>query len=172
MRRNQHSDYAQVGAVFGLLTVIEVLPVQNRGRRLCKCACGNEKIVLLRRLREGHAKSCGCLQAATRRFRVHNIPQQAHPLMRKLFTIMNTEHASIEWLARTSGVPAASIKGWRKSIGRGKRYGPKVDNLEACFLALGYRLVAQQVKDEAPEELRETTKRLRLVNYRQAENYP
>lgn len=50
-------------AVFGRLYVIcEASPSQNGGRRwLCRCECGNEKIVLSEHLRSGATKSCGCL---------------------------------------------------------------------------------------------------------------
>lgn len=38
-----------------------------RARWLCKCDCGNEKIVLLDDLRGGHTNSCGCLGDENRR---------------------------------------------------------------------------------------------------------
>jgi len=51
------------GKKFGKLTVIERF---GSGRRegvfwLCKCACGKEKIINGRSLRNGNTKSCGCL---------------------------------------------------------------------------------------------------------------
>lgn len=51
------------GTVFGRYTVIEEAP-KLRGRRamLCRCECGNEKLVWLEALRSGNTKSCGCLQ--------------------------------------------------------------------------------------------------------------
>lgn len=50
------------GTVFGRLTVIE--PARTpAGRRamLCKCECGQTKIVDIAKLRSGHTRSCGCL---------------------------------------------------------------------------------------------------------------
>jgi len=53
------------GQRFGRLIVIgRSLPnTKNRGTRwLCKCDCGNEKIILKGSLMGGKTKSCGCLQ--------------------------------------------------------------------------------------------------------------
>lgn len=49
------------GEKYGRLTVIkEVEPVGYKRRYLCKCVCGNEKIVKMNKLRDGTTKSCGC----------------------------------------------------------------------------------------------------------------
>ena len=57
------------GQRFGRLTVIEragsYVPPEGFGKAatwLCKCACGNECIVVGRCLRQGVTKSCGCLR--------------------------------------------------------------------------------------------------------------
>lgn len=56
-----------VGDVFGKLTVISeaerlVLPSgQNNRAILCKCECGNEKVIRLLHLVRGRIKTCGCL---------------------------------------------------------------------------------------------------------------
>lgn len=50
------------GQRFGRLTVIERFG--HNGKRitwLCKCDCGNEKIVIGEDLKNGSTKSCGCL---------------------------------------------------------------------------------------------------------------
>lgn len=52
------------GQKFGRLTVIK--RVENKGRNacwLCKCECGNEKIIRGDSLKSGHTMSCGCLQS-------------------------------------------------------------------------------------------------------------
>ena len=52
-----------LGKRFGKLVVIE--EAQNRNGRttwLCKCDCGNQKIVRTKELRNGDTKSCGCLK--------------------------------------------------------------------------------------------------------------
>ena len=44
---------------FGWLTVIDI--IRDSGFKcVCKCRCGNEKIVNIYKLRSGHTKSCGC----------------------------------------------------------------------------------------------------------------
>lgn len=57
------------GEVFGRLTVVERVPAKRYGetRWRCKCACGNESITTTGRLRNGSAKSCGCLHSESAR---------------------------------------------------------------------------------------------------------
>lgn len=51
------------GQRFGKLTVIELAEKDKRGecKWLCKCDCGNTKIVYGYHLRKGHTVSCGCV---------------------------------------------------------------------------------------------------------------
>lgn len=50
------------GQKFGRLTVIKYVYTKSRNAYwLCKCECGNEKIVSGANLRKGETKSCGCL---------------------------------------------------------------------------------------------------------------
>ena len=53
------------GQRFGALTVIEragsyMHETAQFATWLCRCDCGNEKIVIGTNLRAGHTKSCGC----------------------------------------------------------------------------------------------------------------
>lgn len=52
-----------IGKRFGKLTVVERAENNKRGNTmwLCKCDCGNEKIVNGTYLKAGQVKSCGCL---------------------------------------------------------------------------------------------------------------
>lgn len=52
-----------IGQKFGRLTVIRQVKSDKYGRScwLCKCDCGNEKIIGGTNLRNGNSKSCGCL---------------------------------------------------------------------------------------------------------------
>lgn len=52
-----------VGQTFGRLIVLsfEGKNKENRPMWLCKCECGNEKVVLEKNLKNGGTKSCGCL---------------------------------------------------------------------------------------------------------------
>lgn len=51
------------GMRFGRFTVISRAENNKDGRAmwLCRCDCGNERIVMGKCLRNGHTKSCGCL---------------------------------------------------------------------------------------------------------------
>lgn len=55
------------GQKFGRLTVIERAKNYKSGqsRWLCKCNCGNEKVIGATNLRRGYTKSCGCLSKET-----------------------------------------------------------------------------------------------------------
>lgn len=54
----------ETGNVYGRLIVISLSGKDNRGQCvwLCRCSCGNEKIVKGEKLRQGQTKSCGCLR--------------------------------------------------------------------------------------------------------------
>lgn len=58
----------RIGKKYGMLTVVDLaLPIITKsGKRrtawLCRCDCGNERIVDGGYLKQGHVKSCGCLR--------------------------------------------------------------------------------------------------------------
>ena|SRR5665647_690274 len=54
-------DNDLIGQKFGSLTVIEKCNTDKGIMCRCQCDCGNEKTVLLKDLRYGRTKSCGCL---------------------------------------------------------------------------------------------------------------
>lgn len=66
------------GQVYGKLTVIReaeklTLPCGQINRTvLCKCSCGNEKVVRLAQLIRGRVKSCGCQLHGWSRTKLHN----------------------------------------------------------------------------------------------------
>ena len=61
----------QIGIKYGRLTVLEyfgikVSPCGTKNELYnCGCECGNEKIVMIKNLRKGNTKSCGCYKAET-----------------------------------------------------------------------------------------------------------
>lgn len=63
------------GQKFGKLTAISRAENNDHGRTvwLCKCDCGNEKLILQGALRQGLTKSCGCLRHGQRGTRLYNI---------------------------------------------------------------------------------------------------
>lgn len=72
------------GKKFGLLTVIkrvedrQSLRGGNNVRWLCKCECGNEKIVLSHALRQGCTKSCGCLNVSYGEYYIKELLDEMH----------------------------------------------------------------------------------------------
>lgn len=64
-RRHDVSKFIDLASQrFGRLTVIERAENSNAGQAkwLCKCDCGNHKVVAGYQLRGGYIQSCGCLQ--------------------------------------------------------------------------------------------------------------
>ena len=53
-----------VGTAWGRLTVVSRVGVTDNGKAtwLCRCACGEERVVAGKWLRSGNTRSCGCLQ--------------------------------------------------------------------------------------------------------------
>ena len=70
----------------------------------------------------------------TAKKRQFKFPHNAHPLIRQLADIISASPYSINAVARTAGVTSQTIHGWFR------RHNPSIDNLEAVFNALGYRL--------------------------------
>ncbi|RPI85131.1 MAG: hypothetical protein EHM34_00045 [Nitrosopumilales archaeon] len=52
-----------VGKIFGKLTIIDQIPGK---KSICKCECGNTKIIATSNLRLGNIFSCGCLRSINR----------------------------------------------------------------------------------------------------------
>lgn len=50
------------GQKFGRLAIVKFSHKKEGSHWLCKCDCGNKKVVSSRNLRNGNTKSCGCLQ--------------------------------------------------------------------------------------------------------------
>jgi hypothetical protein len=61
-----------IGYSFERLTVIKKIGKNNFGKItwLCRCKCGNEKVIVGNSLVSGRTKSCGCLNVET--IRTHN----------------------------------------------------------------------------------------------------
>ena len=64
-----------IGKVFGRYTVVRVAEtsIDKHKSYVCKCACGNERIVVGTTLRIGTSRSCGCLSAELAKGRNNNI---------------------------------------------------------------------------------------------------
>ena len=68
----RRKDYT--GKKFGKLIIIEMIYEENqRTKALCKCDCGNEKIIDMQNILSGHTQSCGCYEKESRYDRNHSI---------------------------------------------------------------------------------------------------
>ena len=79
------------GKRFGKLTVIKYEGCYGQGRAwLCKCDCGNEKVVLAKNLRRG-VKSCGCANKSTKvnYITVRTLDNEDEPLVSLRVAIIN-----------------------------------------------------------------------------------
>lgn len=76
-----------------------------------------------------------------RRFQRLKVPEKAHPLVRQLLIEMNREMIGLSDLAERSGIAMSTLRGWRT------RRNPRVNDLEACFNALGKRLIVAHLPD-------------------------
>lgn len=67
----------EIKSQYGQLTVIkEVEPSLKVGEKkyravLCKCSCGEKKILRVSNLRKGNTNSCGCLRKTGNHSRIH-----------------------------------------------------------------------------------------------------
>lgn len=62
--RVSHLRKDETGNTYGRLSVISMAGKDKRGQCqwLCRCSCGNEKVVSGDKLRQGFTRSCGCLR--------------------------------------------------------------------------------------------------------------
>lgn len=77
----------KIGDVYGRLTVIG--PAEKRGRNttsLCRCECGNEKVILNMNLLSESTRSCGCLARQTASALVKERPPRLKHGMKKSIT--------------------------------------------------------------------------------------
>lgn len=70
------------------------------------------------------------------------VPQHAHPLVRRLYEEVIRQQVPIKILSKKSGVHPQTIREWRT------RLRPKLDDLEACFGVLGYKITIKEADDE------------------------
>lgn len=71
-----------IGEVYGYLTVLDDT-LKNKHKQkmcLCRCICGNEKLVPAHNLKNNHTRSCGCKHYTT----IKDMKQQIEELEKKL----------------------------------------------------------------------------------------
>lgn len=86
------------GQVFGRLTVVDFSEFTASGARwICRCSCGNEKIVSRQALKSGMTKSCGCLRkevSSTRMAKHGAATRQGKSREYKIWSGMNSRCAT------------------------------------------------------------------------------
>lgn len=84
---------------YGRLKVIAPAPSQKGNSAwLCKCECGNQKIVSTRSLRSGNTRSCGCLhKEITSKNFSKNITNQRFGSLTAIEPTTDRKHGSVVW---------------------------------------------------------------------------
>ena len=77
-----------------------------------------------------------------RYFRPLKTPVNVHPLVHELFAEMNRQQIGILDMSKRSGVNKNTLNDWKA------RSNPQVQNLDACFAALGLKLTTRRLPDE------------------------
>ncbi len=68
------------------------------------------------------------------------VPDHAHPLVKRLFELMQHERIGVLDMAARAGVNGNTLRDWRN------RTLPNVANLDACLNVLGYRLTVEEIE--------------------------
>ena len=123
---------AQMGRVYGELTVVEILAPDGSGKKkcLCRCSCGNVCRVSLSNLKTGHTRSCGCLTERLVRLRLQQMTDQRYGMLRVVGvsrerrgneqmlicrcdcgnTALQTRHDLVSGKAKSCGCEAARVR--------------------------------------------------------------
>jgi transcriptional regulator with XRE-family HTH domain len=75
-----------------------------------------------------------------RRFLRQRVPDGVHPLVRRLFELMNAQRCGVLDLAERCGVTSSTIRHWRASSQEKRSKTPSIASFDATLRALGYRL--------------------------------
>ena len=75
-----------------------------------------------------------------RQFKRLSVPQNVHPLVKRLFEEMNKEQIGMLDMSERTGVSKDTIFAWKR------RAVPNIVNLEACFTVLGKKLSIQNAE--------------------------
>lgn len=135
----EHKFKNLVGSRFGKLVVLKLLYTKYEPKHkfvvkyyLCKCDCGNEKVIAGRTLQAGDSKSCGCLHAER---------------LKEVFTTHGKTHSRLysvwhSMLGRCGIHKGASEDLYRNYVGRGitleQPEWRKFENFQSWALANGY----------------------------------
>lgn len=132
------------GQKFGRLTVIKEVKTNSKLRYwLCKCNCGNEKIVRQSSLRDGTTKSCGCLtkELLSKKSYKHGLTNSKlywilHSMKQRCYNL-NDSHSKYygnknikicdEWLDKENGI----INFYNWAMANGYKEGLSIDRIDS-----------------------------------------
>lgn len=97
--KKKRKDYT--GQKFGKLTILKMIYEHyNNTKALCLCDCGNEKIIDMQNILNGHTQSCGCYEQESRFNREHlqDITGNKYGSLTAIEpTDMRTSNGSVKW---------------------------------------------------------------------------
>lgn len=91
----------RTGLKYGRLTVIKHFGKDKRNKHLwlCKCECGNEKVVVSDNLSSGKSNSCGCLKAeflANSGFQFRGIENREDAVLKVQYSHLKRRHKKLD----------------------------------------------------------------------------
>ena len=88
------------GQQFGRLTVIRRAEynVRNKTAWICKCSCGNEKIILRDNLVRGKTKSCGCLRSEFTGRKAEDLLDKKFGRLTVIERVSDCKKGGVQWL--------------------------------------------------------------------------
>lgn len=128
-----------IGQIYGRLTVIEILKPRNQRTVVkCKCACGNTHISLMKPIKKGDTKSCGCYRIESRHTATVTHGDTKYKLYRVWRTMIRRCHDERVKSYKTYGKRGISVcQKWRDSypifkkwaIKKGYKFGLQIDRI-------------------------------------------
>lgn len=104
------------GERYGSLTVLSILKIDGRHKRLCKCDCGNHTLVLRANLTSGRQVSCGCQKSAAAAARMRSrTPDETGNRYGRLVVIERAglDRRSLMWRCRCDCGRETLVRGHR-----------------------------------------------------------
>lgn len=74
-------------------------------------------------------------------------PVGVHPIIKKIYDLLNSERTTLTEVAKRSGVSTETIKSWRT---KGRGHGPGIANVVAVLNAIDYELRVVHVDHSKP----------------------
>lgn len=117
-----------IGKKYNMLTVIDLVRKDDRNRKyfLCRCDCGNEKIIRSDSLTTGNTKSCGCFQVnKTRKQGLKNSKDIAGNRYGRLIAIKRLENKGngYDWLCKCDCGNECTVRIGQLTTGKTKSCG-------------------------------------------------